>query len=118
MKSAAYIKHIDISRRKISRLTRECRKKKVSEVIPKLSVLPQHAARAVIKAIKSAEANFLVKNPNCNADELLIESILAEGGSVMKRMLPRARGSADVIKRRSSHIRVVLTDGKKTGNGE
>jgi large subunit ribosomal protein L22 len=112
MNSTAIKKYIGISNRKIARLANECVRKPLGAVKPKLTLLPQHAARQLWKAIRSAEANFQFKNPNFNTDDLFVKSILVEQGPTMKRMKPRARGSADVIKKRSSHIRVVLTDGK------
>jgi large subunit ribosomal protein L22 len=108
METTSTIKYIGISRRKIARLANECKKKTIKEVKPKLSLLPQHAARELFKAIRSAEANFQFKNPNFNTDDLIVKSIVVEQGPTMKRMMPRARGSADVIKKRSSHIRVTL----------
>ena len=110
MISQATKKYVGISRRKIARLSNEFKNKKVFLTKAKLSFLPQKAARVLYQAIKSAESNFQFKNPNYNTDDLTVKSILVDVGPTLKRMRPRARGSADVIKKRSCHIKVILTD--------
>lgn len=112
MESKSTKKYVGISPRKIARLAKECVNKNLKSIKPKLSFLPQHAARELYKTLCSAEANFQVKNPNFNTDDLIVKSVLVNMGPTMKRMLPRARGSADVVKKKSAHIYVVLTDGK------
>lgn len=110
MTSQSIKKYVGISRRKIARLTNEFKNKKIDLVKAKLSFMPQKAARELYKTIKSAEGNFQFKNPNYNTDDLRIKSILVDVGPTIKRMRPRARGSADVIKKRSCHIKVILTE--------
>ncbi len=112
MTSQAIKKYVGISRRKIARLGNELKRQNVALAKAKLSFLPQKAARELYKTIKSAEDNFQFKNPNFNTDDLNIENILVDVGATLKRMRPRARGSADVIKKRSCHIKVILTDQK------
>ena len=110
MNSLSIKKYVGISRRKIARIGNELKDKKVDLAKAQLSFMPQKAARELRKAIVSAESNFLFKNPNYNTDDLKIENILVDVGPTMKRMRPRARGSADMIKKRSCHIKVILTD--------
>lgn len=101
-----------MSRRKIARLARECVNKKLAYVKPRLAVLPQEASVQLGKTIRSAEANFQQKNPNANTDDLIVKTISITVGPTFRRLLPRSRGSADEIRKRSAHIYVVLTDGK------
>lgn len=100
--------YVGISRRKVARLGKDCINSKVGLAAFRLSTLPQAAAWELRDVIRSAAANYLVKHPNFNTDDLLIENIIVEAGPTVKRMLPRARGSADRIAKRSCHIKVYL----------
>ena len=95
---------------KIARLARECVGIHVGEAKLLLAGLPQKAANELYKTIHSAASNCLTKTPNVNIDELIIKSILVDGGPSMKRMMPRARGRSDRIIKRSSHIKVLVVD--------
>ena len=112
MESTCVKKYVGISRRKIARLARECVREDVAKVRSRLMFLPQKASRELLKAVLSAAGNYQVKNPTGNTDELLVKHIFVDVGPSMKRMMPRARGKADRIVKRSCHIRVILTDGK------
>ena len=101
-------KYVGISRRKIARLAEEVKGKNIVIAKAKLSTLPQHAARELLKTIRSAEGNFLFKNQNYNTDQLSVSGIAVKQGPTLKRIRPRARGSANVIHRRSCHIEVVV----------
>ncbi len=113
MEAIALKKYVGISRRKIARLARECIRLTVSESKMSLMILPQKAARELLKTILSASSNYQTKNPNANVEELKVKHIYVDKGPTMKRMLPRAKGRADRIFKRSSHIKVVLTDGNE-----
>lgn len=110
MEATCIKKYVGISRRKIARLAKECVNLTVTKASANLSFFPQKAARELAKTIKSAESNLLVKNPNSNPDTIKIKEIIVNQGASMKRMLPRARGSADRIVKRSSHIKVVVSE--------
>ena len=113
MQSIALKKYVGISRRKIARLARECIGLRAEEAQLRLGILPQKAAHELSKTIHSAASNFLSRDSNADVSALLIRSILVDNGPMMKRMMPRARGRADRILKRSSHIKVVLHDGTK-----
>lgn len=70
------------------------------------------AAHLIGKTLKSAIANA-ENNAKLAVDDLVVKQAVVDEGPRMKRFWPRARGSASPIKRRMSHIKVVLTDGKK-----
>ena len=103
-------KYVGISRRKIARLANELKGQRIDLVKGRLSMLPQKAARELYKAIVSAEHNFQFKNPNFNTDDLIVKNVHVDVGPTMKRMRPRARGSADRIAKRSCHIKVIVSD--------
>lgn len=71
------------------------------------------AARLIGKTLKSAIANA-ENNANLSVEELTVKTAVVEEGPRMKRYWPRARGGVSRIKKRMSHIRVVLTDGKQS----
>lgn len=103
-------KYVPISRRKVARIADLCRGKKVEEVRYRLSFFPQRAAKEVLEAIKTAESSFLGKNPNGNIERLIVKTIVADKGPSMKRLIYRARGSADRIQKRSCHIVVEVAE--------
>lgn len=113
MEASSLKKYVRISRRKIGRLARELSGLRLVQAKAKMAILPQESARQLFKALRSAEANYQVKNPNFNTDNLVVKSAVVEVGPTISRMLPRARGSADMLKKRSAHIRVVVSDGAK-----
>ena len=72
--------------------------------------LDTHAASPVLaKVIKSAAANA-VNNEGANEDELIVKTIMIDKSKTLKRYLPRSRGRADTIKKRMSHITVVVEE--------
>ncbi len=110
MEARALKKHIRLSPRKIARLAKECRGKKLSFVKPRLAFLPQKAARVLLSTIHSAEANFLVKSPQADVDSLVIETLLVNKAKGFRRILYRAKGRADRMHRKASHIDVTVSD--------
>jgi large subunit ribosomal protein L22 len=65
------------------------------------------SARLIFKTLSSAVANA-ENNNNLVASNLLVDNVLIEEGPVFKRFIPAARGSAHPIRKRMSHIRVIL----------
>lgn len=66
-------------------------------------------AKDIEKLIKSAEANA-VNNFDLSRDKLYVAECISNPGPVLKRYIPRARGSASSIKKRTSHVTVVLKE--------
>ena len=85
------------------------RGKSVEEALAILEFTPNQAAKAVYKVVKSAAANA-VHNNQLNADALYVKACYADEGIVMKRFMPRAKGNAAQILKRTSHITVVVSD--------
>ena len=94
--------------RKVRLLADLVRGKSVSEAITNLGFLPKRAALPVLRLIQSAIANVLNKEPHLKRDSLFIKSIAVDKGMVFKRFRPGAHGRAFPIKRKTSHIIVVL----------
>lgn len=83
------------------------RGKPVSEATQILRFHNRKAAFLVGKVLDSAIANA-VHNNGLNADSLVVSKIYADEGPTMKRIMPRAKGRADQIKKRTAHITVVV----------
>jgi large subunit ribosomal protein L22 len=87
----------------------EVRGKKVEEAIRMLTFSPQKGAHLLRKLINSAVANAEA-NKELDVDTLFIKKIFADQGPTMKRFLPRAMGRATRIRKRMSHLTVILDE--------
>lgn len=96
-----------ISPRKVRLMADIVRGKFADEALELLRFQPQRGARMLEKVIQSALANAEDRRAP-NLGELMLTDVRVDGGPMFKRMMPRARGMASVIKRRMSHIRVTL----------
>jgi large subunit ribosomal protein L22 len=74
-----------------------------------LRFYPNKSARLLEQVIKSAQGNAADRGAR-NVDDLVVVDSRVDGGPMLKRIMPRARGSAYPIKRRYSHIRIILSD--------
>ena len=109
MESKAAAKHIRISPRKVRLMMDQVRGKKVEEALNLLSFAPQKAAFILKKLINSAVANA-GQNSNTDVDNLFIKRVYADEGPTMKRFRPRAMGRATNIRKRTSHLTVILDE--------
>ena len=109
MEVRAVAKDTGISPRKVRLLVDMVRGKKVDEALTILKFAPTPTARVVAKVVKSAAANA-ENNFQMSPSDLKIVSIFADGGRTLKRFRPRARGRADQILKRSSHITVIVDE--------
>lgn len=98
-----------ISAFKCREVTREIQGKPVAAALDILTYTPRKAARLVEKTLKSAIANA-ENNNNLRAERLVIHEAVVGEGPTAKRFQPKARGSAGPIRKRTSHIRITLTD--------
>ena len=105
----AIAKYIRISPRKVSVVVDLIKGKSLDDAYAILTYTPKAASPILVKALKSAEANA-VNNNNLNRDSLYVADAYANQGPILKRFMPRARGSAGRINKRSSHVTVVLKE--------
>ncbi|MDD3303483.1 MAG: 50S ribosomal protein L22 [Clostridia bacterium] len=105
----AELRHARISARKVKIVIDLIRGKKVKESIAILKYTNKAAAPMVEKLVKSAMANA-VNNNHMDETKLYISEIYANQGPTMKRIMPRAKGSANRIRKRTSHIIVVVKE--------
>lgn len=107
----ATAKNVRISPRKVNIVLKLIKNKSLEEALAILQYTPKAASPVLTKLLKSAAANA-VNNNELNLDQLYVESCFANQGPVLKRIMPRARGSAARINKRTSHITVVLKERK------
>jgi large subunit ribosomal protein L22 len=109
METNAVAKFVRISPRKIRLIMDQVRGKRVDEALNMLSFAPQKGALILKKLIDSAVANA-EQNSGVDVDSLFIKRVYADEGPTLKRFRPRAQGRATKIRKRSSHLTVVLDE--------
>ncbi len=109
MESKAIARFVRISPRKARAVVDLIRGKSYPEALTILSFTPRRAAGIVEKVVRSAGANA-ENNFSLNPREMLVSEVMVDQGPTMKRVMPRARGMADRIRKRTSHITVVLRE--------
>jgi large subunit ribosomal protein L22 len=109
MEVRAITKYVKISPFKAREVTREIQGLPASAALDILKFSPKKAARLVDKTLKSAIANA-ENNADLRAASLFVKEAVIGEGPTMKRFQPKARGSAGPIRKRTSHIRIILTD--------
>lgn len=82
--------------------------KSVADAITSLRFTPKRASAPITKLIESAVAN--AKSQGKNEANLKIDNLTVNKGTVLKRIMPRARGSASRINKRNSHLTVTLKE--------
>src|SRR3989344_1625591 len=87
--------------------------KTVKDARALLSFLPKLAARPILKLLESASANAKENAHTIDTDALHIKDLRVDGGAGLKRSMPRARGSAYQILKRTSKVTLVLEDKNK-----
>ena len=108
MDASATVRHIRITPRKARQVVDLIRGKQVGEAKHILDFTPLHAARIVKKLLDSAVANAEQKKIG-DLDTLKITEAFVNQGSMLKRLRARAMGRGNVIKKRTSHITLVLS---------
>ncbi len=98
-----------ISVRKLLPILDLIRGKYADDALDILKWMPHRGARMIEQVLKSAMANAEDKGYR-NSGDLIVAEIRGEGGPMFKRLMPRARGMAYMIRRRSSHIVIILSD--------
>jgi len=124
MEARAVARFVVISPRK-AKLTADLIKgKPVSEAIAILRYTPKKAAPLLAKALKSAIANAIDKEGSgkLDADDLFVKNAIIDPGPIMPRWRPRAFGRASRIRKRMSHVKVIVStevppEFKKTRRG-
>ena len=107
----AILKYARISSRKVKIVLDLIKGKNIDEAYAIVRYTPKAASELLYKLLKSAEANA-TNDPTkgLNRDELFVAEAYATQGPTLKRIMPRAQGRANRIRKRTSHITVVLKE--------
>lgn len=110
MEARAKLRFIRSSPRKMRIVADQVRGKAVTDALNTLHFLPQKAAAPIEKTIQSAVANLFNKAEDERVDEesLVVSEIFVDAAPVFKRFQPVSRGRAHRIKKRNSHLTVVV----------
>ncbi|MBV8275983.1 MAG: 50S ribosomal protein L22 [Verrucomicrobia bacterium] len=109
MQVTSTYRYARISAFKAREVTREIQGRSASDALDLLTFSPKKAAVMVRKTLKSAIANA-ENNADLKVDTLLVKEAVVGEGPTFKRFRARARGSASPLRKRTSHIRIVLAD--------
>ena len=109
MEARAVARHVRISPRKARQVIDLIRGKDVEEALTILKFTPKGASPIVEKVLRSAMANA-ENNFEMDVDALYVAECYVDQGPTLKRIRPRARGMANRIRKRTSHITVILRE--------
>ncbi len=112
MEAIAKAKHARYSPRKVGQVLGLIRGKTVAKAYGLLPAVPRAAAMLVFKTLKSAYSNLGVSDPN----QAVVKQAWVDSGPVLKRVMPMAMGGRGIIKRKTCHVTIVVSDefkGKK-----
>lgn len=111
MEVKAYLRFLRMSPRKVRLVVNTIRGLSVAAAETKLQFVPKLASEPVLKLLLSAVANAN-HNFHLQKEDLYVKSIVADGGPTLKRFRARAFGRAAPIRKRTTHITIVLADKK------
>ena len=109
MEVLARLKCARLSAQKARLVADQIRGKAVEEALLVLTYSPKKGAAIIKKVLNSAIANA-EHNEGADVDELKVSTIMVDEGMTMKRIMPRAKGRADRILKRSCHITITVAD--------
>jgi large subunit ribosomal protein L22 len=104
----AFLKNYRQSPRKVRLVAELIKSKRVADAILILDTLPKRASNPIQKLLASAISN--AKQAGVKEDDLFVENVTVNKGIVLKRSMPRARGSASRINKRTSHVMLTLIE--------
>ena len=107
--AVAKLSYARISSRKVKTVIDLIRNKNAGEALAILKLTPKAASELVEKLLKSAIANA-ENNHGMDVEKLYVAEIFANQGPTLKRVRPRAQGRAFRIRKRTSHITIVLKE--------
>ncbi|OGL39179.1 MAG: 50S ribosomal protein L22 [Candidatus Schekmanbacteria bacterium RIFCSPHIGHO2_02_FULL_38_11] len=112
MEARAILRFIRVAPRKARLVVDLIRGKMVNEALAILDFSPKYVSPLLKKVLNSAVSNAMKiaenKNSKIDLDKLFIKSVNVDEGPMLKRYMPRAMGRATLIRKRTSHIKIVL----------
>ncbi|NLW55328.1 MAG: 50S ribosomal protein L22 [Firmicutes bacterium] len=109
MEAKAVARYVRIAPRKVRQVADEIRGKHVDEAINILQFTPRSAASVLLKVLNSAIANA-ENNHDMNRGNLVVSKAYIDQGPTMKRYRARAQGRAAAIRKRTSHITIIVEE--------
>jgi large subunit ribosomal protein L22 len=109
MEYKASFRFSDMSARKVRPFADMIRGCAADEALEALRFYPNKSARLLEQVIRSAQGNAEDRGAR-DIDDLVVLESRVDGGPILKRIMPRARGTAYPIKRRYAHIHITLSD--------
>jgi large subunit ribosomal protein L22 len=109
MEVHAILKNVPMSPQKMREVVRQIQGLPALQAQAVLQVVPRKGARLVAKTLKSAIANA-ENNNKLKPEALRVKQAVAGSAMIIKRYMPRARGSAGPILKRRCHIKITLSD--------
>jgi large subunit ribosomal protein L22 len=113
MEARAILRYARISPLKARQVLRVIQGMKAGDALYQLKFIPKKAARIVEGVLKSAIAN--AEQKGLDLDSLYIKKAVADDGPMYKKWIPRAHGRATMVRKRTSHITIVLEEKKEEG---
>lgn len=109
MSTTAKLRHVRMTPRKMRVVANQVRGMRAAKAVEFLTFCRRRAARPILKLVRSALANADQKG-DVDVDNLQVKKIEVDQGPTLKRFMPRARGMATPILKRTSHVLVVLEE--------
>jgi large subunit ribosomal protein L22 len=110
MEASAVTKYLRISPPKARQVVRLIQGMQAQEALAYVRLLPRRAGEVVAKTLASAIANAEESPDGVNPSDLIVKTAVVEEGPTMKRFRAKARGMVGRVNKRTSHIRIVVTD--------
>jgi len=108
MEARAISRHVRMTPRKVRLVVDLIRGKSVEEAYATLQYTKKAAALPVLKTLRSAVSNAMQEEGGIGVDDLRVTEAFADPGPTWKRIRPRAMGRAYRVRKRTSHITVVV----------
>ena len=112
MEARAVTRYVRVSPRKARIVVDQIRGKSVLQAREVLAFTNRAVAEVVEKTLNSAVANA-ENNQHANVSQLVVKSCYVDEGPTLKRYRPRAKGSASRIRKRTSHITIIVSNGEE-----
>ena len=109
MSVSAYLKNYRVCPRKARLIADQIRGKGVEEALNILKFVPKRSAGVITKTLRTAVANA-ENNQSVDVDRLFVKRATIDGAGMWKRLMPRAQGRATKIRKRLSHVTIVIDE--------
>lgn len=118
MEAKAVAKYVRVSPRKVRQLVAEVEGQDIGQALDLLDYTPRPVAKTLGKLIRAAVSNAVNMEGRLEVDDLYIKELSVGDGPRMKRWVPRARGRATPIIKRTCHIKVVVAEREEAAESE